>query len=152
MWDCFSGTKDFRYSVEMFYRGGGGQDHVVPDPSTLQVLNPSRVPKKKCRSVVAQGELTPSLFWEGCLKTGAVRSPVQGERLGWRHFPPNTNTVGLQRTTRRPPVEVRSVYTKPHPPVPGSCLFPGARLTLSQHSETLPQKTSSASTPHPPMY
>lgn len=32
------------------------------------------------------------------------------------HFSPNTNTVGLQRTEQRPPVEVRYAYTRPRPP------------------------------------
>ena len=52
---------------------------------------------------MAQGELTPSLFWEGCLKTGAVRSPVQGERLGWRHFPPQHQHGGTSENNTASP-------------------------------------------------
>ena len=119
---------------------------MVPGPLRLWVLNPSRMLKRKHRRVVVQGELTAFIMPE----QWGVPDPQSGdESLGWYHFSPNTNTVGLQRTTQRPPVEAEPAYTKFHPPLPGKCLYKKARLTPSQCRGPLLQ-TSKASTPHAP--
>ena len=116
-------------SMDRLYSRGGEQICMVPGPLRLWVLNPSRMLKRKHRRVVVQGELTAFIMPE----QWGVPDPQSGdESLGWYHFSPNTNTVGLQRTTQRPPVEAEPAYTKFHPPLPGKCLYKKARLTPSQ--------------------
>lgn len=91
------------------------QIHSVPGTFKLWVLNHSSAPKKNATELLHR-----ALFCEGCLNNrGEIPDP--GIRFGVASFSYNTNTVGPQKATQWPPVEVRPTYTKPCTSLLGNC-------------------------------
>lgn len=110
--------------------------------------------RKKCKSVLAQGELLPLLFCEGHLNSGCWDPQFRDERLGWHNFParPTWWNFGEEQSGEvRPHLNLRG-ETCLHQTLPLHAwhyLSSGTRLTMSQCNQPFLQ-TRPATTPQAP--